>query len=283
MQCLTPITLVRKTGARIGKEYKHTDVVPCGKCPSCLKRRAFSWVFRLKQELAVSTTSAFITLTYAPETVPLTEMGLRTLDKTDHQKFMKRLRKMHHTHFENEDKVRYYAVGEYGERDGRPHYHYIMFNVDKRINESTELYQHAIWKKGIVHVGTVTARSIAYVTGYMNKTAYTNPFADGDDRQKEWSCMSKGLGANYLTENRKKKWKKDLNPYMVIEDGKKVPIPRYYREKTFTDMEKLHLELSGKHFVENNPQFKDEKHRMDYIRNAFYQKKRKDRINRKGI
>ena len=53
-----------------------------------------------------------------------------TLQKSDLQKFFKRLRKKTH------EKISYYAVGEYGDNTQRPHYHIILFNAIPRIVEA---------------------------------------------------------------------------------------------------------------------------------------------------
>ena len=58
-----------------------------------MKRRATQWMFRLQWEDKYSDTSAFMTYTYADETVPISPNGLLTLDKKHHTDFMKRLRK----------------------------------------------------------------------------------------------------------------------------------------------------------------------------------------------
>ena len=92
---------------------------PCGKCPPCQKRRISGWSFRLTKHGQVSNTSQFVTLTYDESNVTKSENGLQTIRKTDLQKFFKRLRKLNH------EKISYYAVGEYGDKTQRPHYHLV--------------------------------------------------------------------------------------------------------------------------------------------------------------
>ena len=161
--------------------------VPCGRCPPCKKRKVQQWVFRMMQEEKVSESSHFITLTYNTDNVPISENGFMTLDKADWQKFMKRLRKR------NTKKLRYYAVGEYGGKTDRPHYHAIIYNLDHEdlIAES--------WKIGTVHIGTVSGSSIAFTTKYIDKEKRI-PMFERDDRLREFSLMSKGLGKNYINE-----------------------------------------------------------------------------------
>ena len=100
---------------------------PCGKCPPCLRRRVSGWSFRLVKQGEQACSALFVTLTYDDEKVPKTASGLMTLQKSDLQKFFKRLRKKTH------EKISYYAVGEYGDKTQRPHYHIILFNAIPRI------------------------------------------------------------------------------------------------------------------------------------------------------
>lgn len=144
--CKAPVTIFRN---------KKRDLVPCGKCLWCLQKKRADWSFRLFQELNVSESAHFLTLTYDDEKLP--EEGLR---KRDLQLFFKKLRKS------NSAKIRYYAVGEYGTRTSRAHYHAIMFNLDVTCPVAQ------IWDKGHVQVGSVTPASIHYVTKYViNKHA----------------------------------------------------------------------------------------------------------------
>lgn len=56
-----------------------------------------------------------------------------------------------------------------------------------------------------------------------------------DGRQCEFSLMSKGLGKNYLTDDMISWHQKDVlqRAYCNLEDGKKVAMPRYYRERVY--------------------------------------------------
>lgn len=211
--------------------------LPCGKCPPCKKRRVDGWVFRLLQEDKISSNAHFITLTYAPKHLPKTRNGLGTLVKSDYQNFMKRLRKL------TKNKIKYYAVGEYGETFLRPHYHAIIFNVP-----DPELYRTA-WTLagsliGTVDVGKVSGDSIAYCAGYIDKLQQIPKFPR-DDRLKEFSLMSKGLGANYITPATQKYHVQHLNElYLTKSSGHKIAMPKYYRDKLFTEQQKkkqLHI------------------------------------------
>lgn len=223
-QCMTPF----------GVRHKHkneTIPVPCGRCPACRARRASAWSFRLMQEDKVSISSFFITLTYDTSVVPISKSGYMDLRKRDLQLFFKRLRKAH-TLEPRDRPIRYYAVGEYGGKTNRPHYHVILFN------SRVELIQPA-WQNGHVHYGQVTGASVGYTLKYISKPGRI-PMHRNDDRTPEFSLMSKGLGANYLTDAMVKWHKADLDErmYCVIEDGKKITLPRYYKDKIYTEHER---------------------------------------------
>lgn len=221
MSCLTPLNIRHKM-------KNETVAVPCGRCPECLKRRVSGWSFRLLQEDRVSNSSLFITLTYDTKKVPITKNGFMGLNKRDLQLFFKRLRKAHPL----ETRIKYYAVGEYGGKSFRPHYHVILFNADVKLIQ-------AAWQNGSVHYGKVSGASVGYTLKYVCKPKRI-PMHVNDDRLREFSLMSKGLGAAYLTTAMINWHKNDLDNrmYCNLKDGKKVAMPRYYKDKIYTDMER---------------------------------------------
>jgi hypothetical protein len=250
--------------------------LPCGKCPYCLKRRVNSWAFRLMEEEKQSSSSHFLTLTYDDEHLPVTEDGEVTLLKRDLQLYLKRLRK------QNKEKLKYYACGEYGSKTFRPHYHMILFNAQFETIQSA-------WSRdgrslGHIYFGDVKDASVVYTLKYMSKIKKDW----NDTRLKEFSLMSKGIGTNYMT-NQMKNWHyQDLENrmYCNLKDGKKIAMPRYYKDKIYnaeqrgvlkshhTEKVRLHLESSD----ENTPQ-------ILYNRNQAikreYEKIKLDESNRK--
>lgn len=203
---------------------KYGVVVPCGKCPQCKLKRVNAWVFRLEQEARQHKTSLFITLTY--ERPPMSSNGFMTLYKKDYQDFIKRLRK--HIHGNTKSNIKYYACGEYGGKTWRPHYHAIIFDVFQDQIAAT-------WKHGHIHCGEVNNNTIAYCCKYICKDKRVGLFAK-DDRIKEFSLMSKNLGLNYITaETKKYHTDVELNSFILKPDGHKQCLPRYYRDKIFTE------------------------------------------------
>lgn len=234
---------------------------PCGKCYPCKARRVSGWGFRLLKEAERSDSALFVTLTYRNEAIKLTKNNYMTLDKRDVQLFFKSLRNHTYRYPENnkiwDRKIKYYAVGEYGEKSRRPHYHLIIFNAE---------YHHieAAWPHGDIHYGELSPASANYTLKYISKDA-SKKHAN-DDREPEFSLMSKRLGDNYLTDANKswhrqrshnKNWDTaagipETNPnterfYISLND-KKIAMPRYYKQKIWTPFE---LQNIGKHFVDN--------------------------------
>lgn len=229
-ECFSPIRVERSEFKTMDEQYAQ---VPCGRCPNCLKRRASNWGFRLQREAERSRTSLFVTLTYDSKFVPISKKGWMTLVKRDCQLFFKRLRKMHFLKYGSDHPIRYYLAGEYGSQRKRPHYHIILFNAD-------ELDILKAWCDpvtgdpiGDVDIGNVSGASIAYTVKYINKGAW-KPMHVNDDRQPEFSLMSKRMGSNYLTESVINSFRSNIEKtYIRLEGGVKMGVPRYYKNKIF--------------------------------------------------
>lgn len=224
---------------------KDEQVIPCGKCEGCFSRRTAHWQFRLMQEEKHSVNAYFITLTYDTMHVPMTHDGLFTLNRKDVPAFIKRVRSF--THYTNKlirqgkkpkvddnwitdlPPLKYYAVGEYGGKFKRPHYHLIVFNVN------LDAVVHS-WDLGRIHVGSVTGASVGYTLKYISKRTYEGYF-EGDSRTPTFSQQSKGLGLAYLTEAIKNYHQDPQHYYLTLEGGMRLPMARYYRDKLFTQEE----------------------------------------------
>lgn len=231
---MTPFTVINKIS-------QQSIAVPCGKCPACFARRVSAWSFRLMQEEKVSISSLFITLTYDTAKVPITDRGYMSLDFRDCQLFFKRLRK----NPRNKDrKIRYYIAGEYGKQTMRPHYHAIIFDADIASIQDA-------WGKGQVHYGTVSGASIGYCLKYMSKQSKI-PAHKNDDRKSEGALVSKGIGLCYVTEKMKKWHLADKNNrmYCNLEDGRKISMARYYKQKIYNDDEKKQIAFHARQKIE---------------------------------
>lgn len=173
------------------------------------------------------------------------------LRKEHVQNFLKRLRYYKGVRSKREDGIdlKYFAVGEYGGRFRRPHYHMLLFNAKLELiigEQHAKMVKRGIlkldgatpfkceaWKAGNITVGTMTNASVGYTCKYMLKD--WKPMHRNDDRQPQFRLMSKGLGANYLTPKMIAWHKADLvnRLFVNIDAGKKCSMPRYYKEKLF--------------------------------------------------
>lgn len=199
----------------------------CGQCMPCRHNRRRLWSHRIVLESMKHNESSFLTLTY--EEMPENE----ELKPKDLQDWLKRFRAKIAP-----NKIRYFAVGEYGDETQRPHYHLALFGLgstNKEIIEST-------WTKGFSYVGDLTFESAQYVAGYVTKklTNKTDPRLEG--RHPEFARMSlkPGIGAlavpdivDVLTsENGSNLMVASEDVPLALQHGKrKLPLGRYLRSK----------------------------------------------------
>lgn len=156
--------IIKNPNVTFSMPYQHIEV-PCGKCVICQRNKQKEWAFRLCVEEKYSDSALFLTLTYSDDNLPFDNAtGKPTLVKRDCQLFLKRLRKAY-----SGVKLRYYLVGEYGSKYGRPHYHCILFNLPFKNIEDAQKIIEKFWSFGFVHVGSVNHASIMYCSKYSIK------------------------------------------------------------------------------------------------------------------
>lgn len=127
----------------------------------------------------------FLTLTYNESSCP--QDG--NLQPDDLRLFLRRLK-----HKLNRPTLRFYAVGEYGDKTQRPHYHLILFGLHPTYPEKILA---ELWGKGFVCVRPVSTEVMSYVMGYVVKK-WTKSTPDG--RTPEFASMSRnpGLGSGFV-------------------------------------------------------------------------------------
>lgn len=166
-------------------------------CMPCLINRKRMWTSRLMLEQRMHDYSAFITLTY--DDLHLPSDG--SVHPEHLQLFLKRLR-----HYVAE-RIRFYGVGEYGDRSNRPHYHLAVFGGvhPLHIHPAEAAFRRVVcdcvvctaWGQGGVDVADLTAESAAYIVSYTTKrlTRKGDPRLEG--RHPEFARMSlrPGIGA----------------------------------------------------------------------------------------
>lgn len=195
--------------------------VPCGKCHGCMRMRVNGWVFRHLLELSVSPTAHFVTLTYSEDNVPINERGELVFDKSEIQRFLKRLRKYLSVYYP-ECKIKYHIASEYGDTFQRPHYHMLLYgypNIPAALDKIPEL-----WKHGHVDIGDITEKSVRYVVEYITQYYYNEDWTDED--AKPFALFSNSLGSDsyQLVARYLRQAKKNLYPI----NGKYYRVPTSY-------------------------------------------------------
>lgn len=246
MQCPTPLSIQDPSQ----KDASVRLSVPCGKCGACKQNRRSDWSFRLKQELRHSVSAYFITITYDDENLPYSEDGIPTLVKKHWQNFVKRIRKDHNRL--SDYKLRYYAVGEYGSKTGRPHYHALVFNLDDRVLSNLARY----WPDGYHYIGVVEDASIHYVAKFHVNTNKEELIDENTgqvyQRTAEFAVMSRrpGIGAGYLDTHTDWHLADDRN--FVRNNGYIQRLPRYYKNKIFEEADRKRIAKQSIQLADEN-------------------------------
>lgn len=232
--------------------YPGKDViqVPCGQCIGCRIDRSRQWANRCMLELQYHDSAYFVTLTYDDFHVPKSYYPdpatgeahtSFTLCKRDFQLWMKRLRKKF-----SDDRIRFFACGEYGGSTRRPHYHAILFGLHlddlvkyKTVKESESYYTYynspslqETWPNGFVVVGEVTWESCAYVARYVTKklSGEQAEFYEKFNLVPEFSDMSRrpGIARQYYDEHGQEIYDSAYINVSTPKGGLKFKPPRYF-------------------------------------------------------
>lgn len=198
----------------------------CGQCLPCRLNRRRLWTHRILLESMCHGDSVFVTLTYDDKNLPADG----SLDYVELKNFIKRLRSSL-----DSIKIRYYAVGEYGDKSWRPHYHLAIFGIGESFTSLIE----KCWGKGFAYVGSLTFDSAQYIAGYVTKKLNgrdSMSLEALDGRQPERALMSRKPGIGALAVG---KILQKLNGYLpegdvpsVLNHGTKgMPFGRYLRGK----------------------------------------------------
>lgn len=257
MTCTKPLDGFRLKGGTVAVVKRGTRApsnastgirmsIPCSKCIGCKMERARQWGIRCLHEAKMWPYNSYVTLTYSDENLP----PGGSLELRDVQLFMKRLRFKRGANKHNP--IRFFLGAEYGEQNGRPHYHALLFNCGfhDKLHHTTnssgqKLYTSAelssLWSVdgsplGFCTVGDVTYDSAVYCAKYALKKVTGKPAEDhycvydenGEcfDRRPEFALMSRrpGIGALYWY----RYGKEVLDWDNVIVDGQACKPPRYY-------------------------------------------------------
>lgn len=178
MPCAAPLRAYKAADGRL-VFFKSSDkafwqepytglTIPCGHCILCREEQARQTAVRITHEATCHTENAFLTLTYDEANLP----RFGSLDYRHLVLFWKRLRK-------TIGELRYYAVGEYGDKSLRPHYHACIFGhafTHDRIIVQEQ--PHLLWEQleltrcwglGRVTVGELNFQTARYTASYVCK------------------------------------------------------------------------------------------------------------------
>lgn len=236
--------------SRAGAWVDRPITVPCGQCTGCRLENSRQWAVRIMHEAAMHEKNCFLTLTLNDENIPEDN----SLDITLFQKFVKRARK--------KLRFRYFHCGEYGDHNGRPHYHACIFGEDwsgdRKFHKTGKLghpiytssnLDNELWKHGHCYIGSLTWESAAYVARYvLKKVTGSNAafrYAGVDemtgeelpDLKPEYCSMSRrpGLGAKWIERYMDETYHTDT----ILSRGQKSQPPKFYDR----ELEKLNPEL----------------------------------------
>lgn len=191
-------------------------------------------------EAAEHDKNSFVTLTYNDECIP--EGG--SLRPSDLSRFFKRFRKSIHPL-----KIRYFGVGEYGDKSQRPHYHVALFGYPQCDHGVTRGHRDYCcptcervqrdWSLGDVYSGGLEEQSAAYIAGYVTKKLTKRGDERLNGREPEFARMSlrPGIGAGAADEIASTLITHRLDtaeylPTRLSHGVKKYPVGRYIRERT---------------------------------------------------
>lgn len=215
----------------------------CSQCMACRLNRRRVWTHRIMLEAKEHVHNTFATLTYSDENLP----PLNSLDPDHLRLFMYKLRTAIRPH-----KIRYYAVGEYGDTTERPHYHVAFFGLPNCARNRTLLRDDRVccencervrqhWSLGNVYLGELNDATAAYIAGYVTKKMTAKDDVRLEGRYPEFARMSNrpGIGAGAMDDVASTLMEYGLDqqedvPAALRHGSKILPLGRYLRRRLRT-------------------------------------------------
>lgn len=194
--------LLHKLELRLNSVMKYSmlssaiSVIGCGVCLECKLKDSKQWAQRSVAEASMHEHNWFVTLTYDNEHLPMPipsysrhsyEFGLWSPLLYEHfEAFKKRLLEYMRYHYDFEG-IRFLMCGEYGPKNGRPHFHAIFYNLplpdiekitDVTVGGKSYVYLRSdiidkCWGNGFTTIGEVNWDTSAYVARYVLKKMST--------------------------------------------------------------------------------------------------------------
>lgn len=243
--------------------------IPCGQCVECRIAQARDWAVRIVHEMQIEHElngrgSAMVTLTYNDDCVPYVyeeidgkeiKTDRMTLRKDHIKKFIGRLREKKRRRGRTD--IRYYAAGEYGDEEWRPHYHCILIGCDfpdmylySKSDSGNDIYRsdflEGIWQYGNSSITETNFTSAEYTAKDIVKrvkesqteehkkwlkkhgVSSIDEYYGGRVREFQLKSTKPGIGARWID-----KYYRDVFPHCQLPkiNGVNLPVPRYYVDR----------------------------------------------------
>ena len=219
-------------------DYRTTIVpVGCGNCIECRKQKAREWQTRLHEEIKIHKCKYFVTLTFSEENFIKLCSELKTeianiVAAKAVRRFLERWRK------KNKKSVTHWLITELGNNNTeRLHLHGIIFTEEPiSLQELQDIWQYGIADNGKY----VNERTINYIVKYVTKI---------DNNHKGYIPQifcSSGIGRSYCNTvdfQRRRYNGTNTIEYYTLNNGAKINLPIYYRNKLYTEEEREQLWL----------------------------------------
>lgn len=293
-------------------ERVKTVPVGCGKCIECRKQKAREWKLRLLEDIKYHPDCKFVTLTFSNENLKKLEIEvgeevIKNLEKirknatnltAKRQNYLetKEIQKLEGYALDNatatiavkrwrerwrkkyKKTIRHWLVTELGHKNTeRLHLHGIVWSKDLEEVERIWQYGH-VWKgeeRNGKLINYVNNETINYCTKYVMKMDADHPM------YKSKILTSPGIGADYIKSLEAKKHKfaeSDTIEYYETEEGHRIAMPIYWRNKLYTESEREALWL---HKLDKNERYicgekinLNEKNISEYYKLLDYHRKR---------
>ena len=221
----------------------------------CRKQKSRDIQVRLLEDIKYNKNGIFIALTYSNE--EYTKLYREIQEKTklegydlDNQICKTAVRRFYENYRKKYKKtLRHWLITELGHGETEHvHMHgivwiepnkYITENKKQNIKDQQKEFIKKYWKYGDIWVGEyVNEKTVNYCTKYVTKI-------DKDHKlYKPIILSSKGIGSGYINSYNASKNKyngKETKEYYISRNGHKINLPKYYKNKIYSDEEKEKL------------------------------------------
>lgn len=235
MHCIRPIKAGYTSAGDITFSIKEADIslvgfqLECRKCLPCRLNIAREKAVRCIHEASQHENNIFLTLTYDED-----HLSSPRLQYSDFQNFMKTLRE--EIGYAEHNRISFMATGEYGDLNKRPHWHAIIFNYcppdkehkytsDRGDQVHTSQRLTSLWGNGAIEFGDVNLDSAGYVARYAAKKLIHGKDQEHDYHPIHKTSSRRAIGRSWIEKYYQHTFS---NGFIVLPNGQKSKIPRYY-------------------------------------------------------